>query len=358
MSITTSRISEDMTIMSHEPLVAGTSLGSMGDLVTPADSFFVRNHFSPPQLQSSGWSLSVSGEVERPCSLGMDSLKQLPCKELLVLMECAGNSRSSVQPPIQGLLWDNGAVSTARWSGVTLGSVLALAGLLDGAVELLLEGADWGKEWGVDGEMGYAMSLPMDKALHPDTILAYDMNGESLSPEHGYPLRAVVPGWFGMASVKWLTGIRVLSQPFRGFHQSDYYVYVDEGLDNGLPKERVTSLQVKSLVTWPRRGEILTTGRHEIRGMAWSGQGPVTKLEVSTDDGRTWNQANLEDSESPYAWRQWTSTWDASQPGYFLIRARATDQMGNVQPLKAKWNYRGFANNSIHAVPVQVRACE
>lgn len=358
MSITTSRISEDLKIMSQEPLVAGTSLGSMGDLVTPANSFFVRNHFPIPQLDSSVWRLSVSGEVERPYSLGLDGLKQLPGKELLVLMECAGNSRSSVQPPIQGLMWDNGAVSTARWSGVTLGSVLALAGLGDGAVEVLLEGADRGKEWGVDGEMGYAMSLPMEKALHPDTILAYDMNGERLSTEHGYPLRAVVPGWFGMASVKWLTGIRVLSQPFRGFHQSDYYVYVDEGLNNGLPKERVTSLQVKSLVTWPGRGEILTTGRQEIRGMAWSGQGPVTKVEVSTDDGRTWNQANLEYSESPYAWRRWTSSWDASQPGYFLIRARATDQMGNVQPVKAKWNYRGFANNSIHAVPVQVRDSE
>ena len=121
---------------------------------------------------------------------------------------------------------------------------------------------------------------------------------------------------------------------------------------------RVSSLQVKSLVTWPSRGEILTTGSHEIRGMAWSGQGPVAKVEVSTDDGRTWHLANLEESASPYAWRQWTSSWDASQPGYFLIRARATDQMGNLQPVKAKWNYRGFANNSIHAVPVQVRASE
>ena len=356
MSSTMSRISEDLTVMSREPLVAGTSLDSMGELVTPAENFFVRNHFPIPQMDSSNWSLNVGGEVIRPCSLDLDALKQMPRKELLVLMECAGNSRASVQPPIEGLLWDNGGVSTARWTGVPLVAVLEHAGLLDDAVEVLLEGADRGNERDVVGEMGYSMSLPMDKALHPDTLLAYDMNGESLAPAHGYPLRAVVPGWFGMTAVKWLTGIQVLSQPFRGFHQTDYYVYVGEGDDNGSPKERVTSLQVKSFVTWPGRGQLLKTGRHEIRGIAWSGQGPVEKVEVSTDDGRTWQPAKLADSESPYAWRQWTSSWDASHPGFFLIRARATDKMGNVQPVKAQWNFRGFANNSIHAVPVQVRA--
>lgn len=342
--------------MSREPLVAGTSLGSMEDLVTPADTFFVRNHFPIPQLEASNWSLSVGGEVERPGSLDLDALKQMPRKELLVLMECADNSRASIQPPIEGILWDNGGVSNAQWAGVTLASILEQAGMLDGAVEVLLEGADRGTDQGFDEEMDYAMSLPMEKALHPDTILAYDMNGESLSPEHGYPLRAVVPGWFGMTSVKWLTGIRVLKEPFWGFHQSDYYVYVNEGLDDGAPKERVTSLQVKSFVTWPGRGQYLPTGRHEIRGNAWAGHGPVTKVEVSTDDGSTWEQASLEDSESPYAWRQWTFDWEASQPGFYLVRARATDQLGNVQPMKAQWNFRGFANNSIHAVPVRIRA--
>lgn len=355
MSSSTSRVSEDLTVMSREPLVAGSSLGSMEDLITPAINFFVRNHFPIPHLKSADWNLSVTGEVEMPGSLDLDALKQMPRKELLVLMECAGNSRASIQPPIEGLLWDNGGVSTARWTGVTLASVLEPAGLLDGAVEVVLEGADRGRERGVPGEMGYAMSLPIEKALHPDTILAYDMNGESLPQEHGFPLRAVVPGWFGMTSVKWLTAIKVLSQPYRGFHQTEYYVYVGEGHDNGAPKERVTSLQVKSFVTWPSRGEYLETGRHEIRGIAWSGQGPVAKVEVSTDDGRSWQIASLEESESPYAWRHWTSAWDAGRPGFYLVRARATDQMGNVQPVKAQWNFRGFANNSIHAVPVHVR---
>jgi DMSO/TMAO reductase YedYZ molybdopterin-dependent catalytic subunit len=356
MSSTKPRVSKDLTVMSREPLVAGTSMVSMEDLVTPADTFFVRNHFPIPQLGDSNWSLNVGGEVERPCSFDIDSLKQMPRKELLVLMECAGNSRASIQPPIEGLLWDNGGVSTARWAGVTLSSVLDEAGVLGGAVEVLLEGADRGNERGADGEMGYSMSLSMEKALHPDTILAYDMNGERLPQEHGYPLRAVVPGWFGMTAVKWLTGIKVLSQPFRGFHQTEYYVYVSEGQDNGSPKERVTSLQVKSFVTWPGRGQYLPVGRHEIRGTAWSGNGPVAKVEVSTDDGRTWKIASLEESESPYAWRQWTSTWDATKPGFYLVRARATDEMGNIQPVKARWNFRGFANNSIHAVPVQIRA--
>ena len=156
--------------------------------------------------------------------------------------------------------------------------------MLDCAVEVLLEGADRG----FDGELGFAASLPMEKALHPDTMLAYEMNGESLSVEHGYPLRAVVPGWFGMASVKWLTGIRVVKEPFWGFHQSDYYVYVNEGLDDGPPRERVTTMQVKSFVTSPGRGQYLPVGHHESRGNAWAGHGPVTKVEVSTDDGATW----------------------------------------------------------------------
>ena len=232
MSNDTSKGPEDLTVMSREPLIAGTPLGSMKDLETLAANFFVRNHFPIPRLESSGWSLKVTGEVERPFSLGLDALKEMPRREVLVLMECAGNSRGSVQPPIEGLLWDNGAVGTARWTGVPLRSVLEYAGLLDSAVEVLLEGADRGNQQGTTGEMGNSMSLPMDKALHPDTLLTYDMNGESLSPEHGYPLRAVVPGWFGMTAVKWLTGIQVLSQPFWGFHQNDYCDLARQGSDS------------------------------------------------------------------------------------------------------------------------------
>ena len=356
MSKVTSRVSGELTVLNEDPLVAGTPLSTMDSEETPARSFFVRNHFPIPSLDISNWGLSVTGEVERPLRLNYDDLKRLPSKEIGALLECAGNSRATVQPPIEGLLWDHGGVGSARWAGVPLRAVLERAGLLTTAKEVLLEGADHGKERGEAGELSFAMSLPMDKALHPDTLLAYEMNGEALSPEHGYPLRVVVPGWYGMTSVKWLANIKVLDHPFDGFHQTRYYVYVEEGAENGSPKERVTSLQVKSFITWPDRGHLLVAGRHQIRGVAWSGLGPVSKVEVSTDDGRTWLDANLEDSKSPYAWQRWGFSWEADRPGYFLLRARATDREGNVQPAKAQWNYRGFANNSIHAVPVEVRS--
>jgi DMSO/TMAO reductase YedYZ molybdopterin-dependent catalytic subunit len=217
------------------------------------------------------------------------------------------------------------------------------------------EGADQGQEYGSSGETRFAMSLPMEKALDDDTLLAYEINGKPLTPEHGYPLRLLVPGWFGMASVKWLTRISVLDHPFQGYHQSSYYVFLDEGKDDGVPKERVSWMRVKSLITWPRRGEVLEPGIHQVRGVAWSGHGAVDRLEVTTDGGQAWHPAELGKLHSPYSWRSWQYRWEAREAGHFLIRARATDVAGNVQPVQARWNFRGFANNSIHAVPVIVQ---
>lgn len=356
MSNPESEISDKLTVLSREPLVAGAALASFNGGVVPADEFFVRNHFPIPRPDTSSWTLTVSGEVKTPLSLGYDEMKRLPSKEIEVLLECAGNSRQAIQPSIEGLLWDHGGVSTARWFGVPLRNLLDQAGVLGSAREVLLEGADRGEERGEPGEIGFSMSLPMDKALDPDTLLAWEMNGELLAAEHGFPLRAVVPGWYGMTSVKWLSSIRVLDRPFQGFHQTRYYVFVEEGVENGLPKERVTSMKVKSFITSPSRGQILSVGRHDIRGVAWSGQTPVSRVEISTDDGHSWQPAFLEESESPRSWCRWAFVWEAHRPGYYLLRARATDQEGNIQPAKARWNFRGFANNSIHTVPVQVRA--
>jgi DMSO/TMAO reductase YedYZ molybdopterin-dependent catalytic subunit len=199
------------------------------------------------------------------------------------------------------------------------------------------------------------MSLPLEKALHPDTVLAYEMNGESLPAEHGYPVLLLVPGWYGMASVKWLVNIRVLNQPFRGFHENDYYVFVAEGERDTPIGQRVTTIRVKSLITWPGRGGLIPTGTHRIRGVAWSGQGAISQVEVSTDNGRSWHQAALQEPQSPYAWQRWEYQWKVRKPGYYLIRARATDDKGNTQPLQAPWNFRGYAVNSTHTVPVTVR---
>ncbi len=199
------------------------------------------------------------------------------------------------------------------------------------------------------------MSLPLERAMHPDTLMAYEMNGYSLPPEHGFPLRAVVPGWFGMTSVKWLSGIRVLDHAYVGYHQTSYYVFVQDGVADDEPKERVTSLRVKSLISTPARGDYLMIGTNSIRGVAWSGHGPVTKVEISTDNGHSWHLTRLTGSESPHSWQQWEYVWEASQPGNYLIRARATDQQGNTQPDRAAWNFRGFANNAIHVVPAVVQ---
>jgi DMSO/TMAO reductase YedYZ molybdopterin-dependent catalytic subunit len=342
-------------VLNREPLVSGVPLKSLDGGPTPVEQFFVRNHFPMPTMDESVWNLTIDGEVEHTLSLSYEDLKQLPSRELQVLLECAGNSRASVQPPIEGLLWDHSGVSSARWKGVMVREMLGRAGVKETAREVLFEGADHGQEYGSSGETRFAMSLPMEKALDDDTILAYEINGEALTPEHGYPLRLLVPGWFGMASVKWLTHISVLDYPFRGYHQSSYYVFLDEGKDDGVLKERVSSMRVKSLITWPGRGEVLNPGIHQVRGVAWSGHGAVERLEVSTDGGESWGLADLGKLESPYSWRSWQYLWEALEPGHFLIRARATDVKGNVQPVQAKWNFRGFANNSIHAVPVIVQ---
>jgi DMSO/TMAO reductase YedYZ molybdopterin-dependent catalytic subunit len=357
MGNTFSAEANGLNILSRDPLVAGAPLASLDTWVTPTSLFFIRTHFPfLPELDITDWRLTVEGEVERPLRLQYDDLWHLPSKELGCLLECAGNSRAAVQPPVEGLLWDHGGVGNARWKGVPLCTVLEQVGVKATAQEVLLEGADCGKERGASGESGYAMSLPLDKAMHPDTLLAYEMNGAVLSPEHGYPIRAVVPGWYGMTSVKWLRRIVALDQPFQGYHQSQYYVFIKEGVQHGAHKERVTSMRVKSLITWPNRGQVLSIGTHSIQGVAWSGQGAVSRVEVSTDNGRTWHPTNLQDSQSPYAWQQWKFQWQAIEPGYFLIRARATDAQGNTQPEQAPWNFRGFANNSIHAIPVEVRA--
>ena len=348
-------INPELTTLSRTPLVASVPLNLLNTEVMSNDRFYVRNHFPIPKVDAANWSLPVSGEVDTPLNISYQDLKELPRHEVLALLECAGNSRAGIQPPIEGLLWDHGGVGTAGWAGVSLCTVLERAGLRSTAKEVLIEGCDEGEERGASGKLNYAMSLPMEKALHPDTLLAYEMNGESLPGEHGFPLRAVVPGWFGMTSVKWIKSIQVLDHAFVGYHQTSYYVFVPEGATGDRPNERVTSLRVKSLISHPVRGQYVTAGRVTIEGMAWSGNGPIDKVEISTDDGKSWQEAQIRPSPSPYAWQPWKYTWEANSPGNYLVRSRATDLKGDTQPVQTLWNFRGFANNAIHVVPVIVR---
>ena len=343
--------------VSEDPLCRESSITSLDTSITPTERFYVRNHFSNiPDLNTSTWRLVVDGQVNHSLNLSFADILSLPSKEMVMTMECAGNSRSYLTPPAEGLAFGHGAVSTARWKGVPLATFLDKAGLKGTAREIVFEGADYGREEedGVAFDLKYRRSLPLDNALHADTLLAYEMNGEALTPAHGYPLRLVIPGWYGMASVKWLVHINVWDQPFDGFFQKRRYVLIDEGVETSLDREPVTTLKVKSLITSPRHGEVIQQGPFTIRGLAWSGEGEVEKVEVSTEGGDNWQEASLLGKPDSNSWRQWELIWHASRPGHFIFMARATDSAGNTQPKTIPWNFRGYANNSIHTIAVEV----
>jgi DMSO/TMAO reductase YedYZ molybdopterin-dependent catalytic subunit len=276
-------------------------------------------------------------------------------------MECAGNSRSSVYPPAEGLRWRHGALGTARWTGVSLSDVLARADVRPGAIEAVFEGADRGREAEVPQELSYAMSVPVVKAEHPDTLLAFEMNGQPLTPAHGFPVRAIVPDWYGMASVKWVTRISLIDHSFRGYYRTHPYTFIHEGDDPNVLRKPVTSLQVKSVITSPPEGATVGTGRLIVRGVAWSGEAAIARVELALglpDDAggvAPWRPATISGPVEPHAWVRWEAPVDLDRPGYFVLRTRATDERGNRQPMRADWNFRGVANNSIHAVPLIVR---
>ena len=348
----------ELLTVSEEPLCRESPLASLDGWITPTERFYIRNHFAKiPDLNTSIWRLLVHGEVQVPLELSFDDILALPSREIVVTLECAGNSRAYLTPPAEGLMFRHGAVSTARWKGVPLALLLLdKAGLRSTARDIVFKGADHGEEEeeGVTFELDYRRSLPLDKALHPDTLLAYEMNGEALAPAHGYPLRLVVPGWYGMASVKWLVNIEVWDRPFDGFFQNRRYVVINEGTEDSLDREPVSVLKVKSLITRPRHGEVIQQGPYILRGLAWPGSGEVTKVEVSTEGGRSWQEARLLGESVPNAWRQWELDWHASQPGHYIFMVRATDSSGVPQPTSISWNFRGYANNSIHTIAVEV----
>ena len=354
---TVSTESSTLLSVSEDPLCREASLRSLDSWITPTERFYVRNHFlDVPELDSSTWHLAVDGQVDTPLNLSLADVLARPSKEMVMTMECAGNSRSYTIPPSEGLAFGHGAVSTARWRGVLLSDLLDLAGLKPTAHEVVFIGADHGNEEedGVEFQLEYRRSLPLEKALHPDTLLAYQMNGKALTPDHGYPLRLVVPGWYAMASVKWLVGITVLDRPFDGFFQKRRYVVINEGVENTLDREPVTTLKVKSLITSPRHGEVIQKGPITIEGLAWSGNGAIGKVEVTVDGGRSWREVTLLGESHSNAWRQWKYDWRASSPGHYIFMARATDSKGNTQPASIPWNFRGYANNSIHTIAVEV----
>jgi DMSO/TMAO reductase YedYZ molybdopterin-dependent catalytic subunit len=338
-------------VLREQPFNAETPLEDQLGLITPNSRFYVRSHGSAPRISAEQWSLSICGEVSRAFELGYDDLRALPSHSLLVTLECAGNGRSFFHPAPGGEPWRLGAVSTAEWTGVPLGVVLEMAGLSPRAREVVFVGADRCEVPELGQPIPFARSLPIATAFDPDVLLAYAMNGEPLPREHGFPVRLVVPGWYGVASVKWLEEIEVIDHPFEGYYQKDRYVLESEGL----PSAPVTNVRPRSLILTPLDGSVVARGPVRIAGVAWSGMGNLSRVDVSVDGGDDWQEVALVSPAEPYAWRRWEHLWEAITPGTFTLESRALDDMGHVQPESAIWNRYGYANNAIERVTVTVR---
>ncbi|GBD14784.1 Protein-methionine-sulfoxide reductase catalytic subunit MsrP [bacterium HR25] len=341
-----------LRVIQERPFNAETPLEALAQgAVTGVTSWFVRSHFQVPRVDAAAWRLRVDGAVARPRELSLTELMRLPSRELVVTMECAGNGRTLMSPVPPGVPWGLGAVSTVRFTGVPLATVLAEAGLEPDAAEVLFTGADRGEEAG--RREPFARSLPLEVALHPDTLLAWEANGGPLTPEHGFPLRLVVPGWYGMASVKWLERVTALREPFRGYFQSEQYRYLEErGTPEGTP---VTRMRVRSLIVRPAEGERLPMRPVEVRGLAWSGYGEIVRVAVSDDEGATWLEAELGRPASPYSATPWRLEWRPPQAGRYVLLSRAFDSAGNAQPLQPVWNRLGYGNNGVQRVTVLVQ---
>ena len=337
------------------------------DNIVPNDLFYIRNHWTEsPEIDIDTFELKIDGEVERTISLSFEDLKKLPQKRFQVTFECCGNSPvpeyytkalriSSVMEQIKG----HGIMGNAEWAGVSLKDVLELAGVKDSAVEVMFEGADHGPDEvvGDPSEVTYERSLPMAKALHEDTILAYEMNGEPLPKEHGFPLRLMVSGWYGMNSVKWLVGIHVLDHEFKGFYMTERYMTMNEpGSETAYTV--YTTMKIKSIITNPVPGEIVPTGDYVVAGKAWSGEDDVVKVELSSDGGETWDEAQITMQKSGYSWYRWEYKWNAPGPGKYVLKSRATNDKGETQPMEFpnKWDGRGYGNNMVFPHDVEGRA--
>jgi DMSO/TMAO reductase YedYZ molybdopterin-dependent catalytic subunit len=335
----------------------GMPLEALRHPVTPIGMHYVLVHFDVPAIDAARHVLVVDGRVRAPLALSMDDLRAGPAVSMPVVMECAGSGRAHLAPRPVSAPWHDEAVGCAEWMGTPLRAVLERAGLLDDAVEILFTGCDRGLDQGV--EQDYQRSLPVEQALRDDVLLAYAMNGQPIPPSHGFPVRLIVPDWYGMASVKWLHSITAIAEPFEGVQQTVLYRYRHSEEDPGAP---VARKRPRALMAPPGIPEFLSRIRHvrsgptPIVGRAWSGGGPVRRVEFSADGGRTWADARLDDPLGRHGWTGWSYLWDAQEPGDYELCVRATDASGETQPLSAEevWNWGGYGVNAVQRVPVRV----
>ncbi|MEM0978390.1 MAG: sulfite oxidase [Pseudomonadota bacterium] len=321
--------------------------------VTPTGAHYLLNHFDVPIIDETTHRLTLSGAFDNREELTLEDIRQRPSVTMPVTLECAGNGRAGVSPRSHSMPWGYEAVGTSLWTGTPLAPLIEEAAPTDDTVEIAFIGADYGYDMGSGHFFGRSLTLEALRDL--DVMLVYEMNGAPLLPQHGAPLRIIVPGWYGMASVKWLSQIIALTEPYDGYQQVGTYRFKKSPDDVGTP---IRDIRVKSLMKppgvpdWSSRKRLVRAGPTPIVGRAWSGLGrQITKVEVDTGTG--WMQAELSPGASKYAWSKWTFTWDAT-PGAYTLRCRATDEDGNQQPLTPPWDEAGFANNAVQSVTVFV----
>src|SRR6266851_3484744 len=323
--------------------------------ITPIGLHYLLIHFDIPAVDPDNYALTLGGRVRHPLRLNLEHLKARPSTTITVTLECAGNGRARLSPRPLSQPWLVEAVGTAEWTGTRLGPLLEEAGLIGQGGDVVFTGLDRGIQG--DIEQQYERSLPLAECRRDEILLAYAINGQPLPPQHGFPLRLIVPGWYGMAHVKWLRSITVLGSTFDGYQQATAYHYRRSDDDPGEP---VTRMLPRALMVPPgipdfmSRVRFLSPSRQVLSGRAWSGCAPVTKVEVSVDGGETWAAADLGDPPSVYSWRPWSYMWDAKKPGEYELCVRASDGAGNVQPTGANWNREGVQNNAVQRVRVVV----
>ena len=338
-------IGKDQRLIEHGTTTFEMPMEGAVDFITPNDEFFVRSNGPlSVDIDPVTWRLAVTGHVDQELELSLDDLKGMETRTLTAWLECSGNSRSrfgSDPKTVEGTPWGNGAIGNAEWVGVSLIDVLNMAGVKQGAIDVVSQGGDF-------EEM--QRGLPIEIASDPDVMIVWQMNGEDLPKPNGGPVRLLVPGWGGIASTKWLVGLTVLDTPFDGHFNVENYVRIDE---NGIIQSPVREMGVKSVITWPTPNETVTVGPQTIAGYAWSGFGGITQVEVSVDEGATWEVAEITQEAGRHSWVRFEHTWDASA-GAAKLRSRATDDRGLQQPESVDWNAKGYGMNAIYEVPVTV----
>jgi DMSO/TMAO reductase YedYZ molybdopterin-dependent catalytic subunit len=351
------KLRDGRIVRSEEPLNLEMPFATVDGFITPTKSFYVRTHFPIPNIDRDAWWLHVEGEVEKPFAINYEELVELESLTIPVTLECAGNNRNFLEPKVKGVQWRLGAVGTAEWTGVPLSALLDRALVRPQAREVILEGTDGGildDPKSPPGELRFARSIPLSKS-RADVLLAYKMNGSDLPAEHGFPLRAIVPGWYAMASVKWLQRIIVTDQPFTGYYQTIDYAYWKRRGDIA-ELTPLAEMQVKAEIAKPSQGESIPANSSvRVYGAAWASDGEIAKVQLSIDGGSTWSEATLLGESKPNAWRLWEFNWQTPAPGKQTLVARATDSFGQTQPVHRDSDRGTYMINHLLPISVQVR---